>query len=238
MSATAHIPAQWTEVRDAVRAAARAAGRDPDAVRLIAVSKTHPAEAVVAAFEAGARDFGENRVEELEAKRAEVARLLGADAAQALRWHLIGQLQSRKVRSLGPVERVHTVDRASQLRAFAQRGPRQAVLLEVNVGEEPQKGGVAPDLLPAFALEAVASGAVEVRGVMAIPPVRETAAARAADFRAVRAALEAVQAVLAPEDAARCVELSMGMSADYPEAIAEGATWVRVGTAIFGRRQA
>lgn len=224
---------RYRAVLESVEEAAREAGR-AGAVTLVAVSKGHPTAALLEAFEAGARDFGENRVEELVRKRSELVDLLGAGAGE-VRWHLIGQLQSRKIKPLEHVHLVHSVDRESQLVAFARRGgPRQDILLEVNIGEEPQKGGVMPEALEALCALALHEPALRLRGLMTIPPDRDDDAATLDDFRRM-AALFAAMKGGAGEG---FDSLSMGMSGDYRLAIEAGATLVRVGTAIFGQRGA
>ena len=232
------ITERWQRVHAQVQEAARAAGRPEGSVRLVAVSKTHGAEAVVEAFRAGAVDFGENRVQELRSKRDNVARLLGAEAAGTIRWHFIGGLQSRKVRELVPVHLVHSIERASQLKELdkahdPERGPQRA-LIQVHIGDEDSKGGVEPGDAPAFVEKAMARSGVEVVGLMCIPPWREELDDARRDFERLVEVREACRARLGRADA--LPELSMGMSHDFTQAIAAGATLVRVGTAIFGER--
>jgi PLP dependent protein len=208
-------------VRERMERAAVRAGRDPASVRLVAVSKTQPADAVRAAYHAGCRDFGENYAQELVDKAAALADL-------APRWHHIGHLQSNKVRALaGKVALYHAVDRASLAAEIARRSERAAVLLQVNVAGEVQKSGCRPDDLPALVSAVRALGNIELRGLMTMPPAAEPEAVRPW-FRALRE----LRDHLAPE----LPELSMGMSHDFDVAIEEGATLVRVGTAIFGAR--
>jgi pyridoxal phosphate enzyme (YggS family) len=197
-------------------------GALPAGVTLVAVSKTQPAEAVREAYAAGQRDFGENYAQEWRAK---------ADALQDLadlRWHFIGGLQTNKVKYLaGRVAYVHTVDRedlARELsRRFAARGAVARVFLEVNVGGEASKEGCDPAGLPALAAAVAALPSIEVVGLMCIPPPADDPRPH---FRALRAL----------RDRLGLRELSMGMSADWQAAVAEGATFVRVGSAIFGAR--
>jgi pyridoxal phosphate enzyme (YggS family) len=219
-----------TAVHDRIAAAARAAGRDPSSVRLIAVSKTWPAEAVRAVAALGQVDFGENRVQELLGKAGELADL-------PLRWHAIGQLQRNKaaaVARLGAV--VHSVDRASLAgtlaRAAESAGRRLDVLVQVDLGgpagEEAARGGVAGADVPALAEEIARLAALRLRGLMAVAPRGEDPAPAFARLAAVAERIR--------EDHPEAVEISAGMSGDLEQAIAAGATLVRVGTAIFGAR--
>ena len=217
-------------VRQRVAAAAVGCGRDPQSITLIAVGKKFPAEIVRTAVEAGAVDLGENRVQEAVAKRPEVP---GA------RWHLIGPLQRNKARAaLEVFDIVHTLDRselADRLQfLLGERWPgrRLDVLVEVNIGSEPQKAGALPDEAADLLRHALGCDRLAVRGLMAIPPWEENPEASRPYFRALRELRDELQrdvGVVLPE-------LSMGMSHDFEVAIAEGATMVRVGTAIFGPR--
>ncbi len=196
--------------------------RIPPGVTLVAVSKTHPAEAIREAYAAGQRDFGENYAQEWREKADALADL--AD----LRWHFVGGLQTNKVKYLaGRVHLVHAVDReelARELsRRFGQKGAVARVLLEVNTGGEATKGGCAPADAPALAAAVRALPAVELRGLMCMPPPEDDPRPHFRLLRELR-------------DRLGLRELSMGMSADWPIAIAEGATIVRIGTAIFGER--
>ncbi|HEX9050454.1 MAG TPA: YggS family pyridoxal phosphate-dependent enzyme [Anaeromyxobacter sp.] len=196
--------------------------RIPAGVTLVAVSKTHPAEAIREAYAAGQRDFGENYAQEWREKADALAAL--AD----LRWHFVGGLQTNKVKLLaGRVHLVHAVDReelARELsRRFGQKGAVARVLLEVNTGGEATKGGCAPADAPALAAAIRALPAVELRGLMGMPPPGEDPRPHFRLLRALR-------------DRLGLAELSMGMSADWPVAVEEGATIVRIGTAIFGER--
>ncbi len=217
------LAAVW---RDVAEACLRA-GRDPASVKLVAVSKTMPVEALQAAYDAGQRVFGENYAQELRDK----ARALPAD----VQWHFIGRLQANKAKYVAPVaSRVHALEGADQAVALADRaaGRTLDVLISVNVGGEETKGGVAPAALPA-AVDAIAAVAgIRVVGLMALPPLREDPAEMAPFF----AELAALAAAERARGRAELTELSMGTSHDYAVAIAHGATWVRVGTAIFGAR--
>lgn len=220
------IASRFESVRAAVAAAAQAAGRAPAEVTLVAVTKTVAPDDVLEAYRAGARDFGENRVQELLAKQP----LLPADA----RWHLIGPLQRNKARRVAPVVAIaHAIDDPAVARTLGQAaraaGRTIAILLEVNISREPAKHGVAPERAEAVAIELARADGVALAGLMAIPD--PSAPARPA-FRA----LAALRDVCARACGLPLPHLSMGMSADFAEAIAEGATLVRIGTAIFGSR--
>jgi pyridoxal phosphate enzyme (YggS family) len=230
-AAVAAVADRVATVRAAVAAAAEAAGRQPDEVTIVAVSKTHPPALLHAAVAAGLPDLGENRVQELVAKRPHVA---GA------RWHLVGPLQRNKARDVVDGRTlVHTLDRRSLAdtlsRLAADRAVVQRVLVQVNVAEDPAKHGCSLDHLGDLVAYARGLPNVSVEGLMTIPPLPPdgVAAADAArpHFAALRAARDELQ-VHAPELA----HLSMGMSADVDAAIAEGATLVRLGTAVFGAR--
>ena len=211
-----------SEVLRRVDRAARRAGRDPARITLVAVSKTATPAGLRAAYAAGQRDFGENRASDL----AEHAALLPGDA----RWHFIGRLQGNKVRRVRPIAGLlHSLDRAD-LAGYWLKGPGlpPPVLVQVNIAAEPQKAGVDP--ADAGALVAAAEGmGLEVRGLMAIPPVL----ASPEEVRPHFAALAALRADLARDHPA-LTELSMGMTDDFEAAVEEGATLLRVGRAIFG----
>jgi hypothetical protein len=194
----------------------------PAGVTLVAVSKTQPAAAIRAAYALGQRDFGENYAQEWREKADALADL------PDLRWHFIGGLQTNKVKYLaGRVAAIHTVDRIELAREiskrFAARGAVARVYLEVNVGGEASKSGCAAADAPALAEAVRALPAVEVLGLMAIPPPEDDPRLH---FRALRAL----------RDRLGLPGLSMGMSSDWRAAIAEGSTCIRVGTAIFGER--
>jgi len=194
----------------------------PAGVTLVAVSKTQPAEAIREAYAAGQRDFGENYAQEWRDKADALADL--AD----LRWHFIGGLQTNKVKYLaGRVAAIHTVDRVELAREiskrFAAKGAVARVYLEVNVGGEASKSGCAPDEVPALAAAVRALPAIEVVGLMAIPPPEDDPRPHFRTLRALR-------------DRLGLAGLSIGMSADWRVAVEEGSTCVRVGTAIFGER--
>ena len=211
---------------DMARAAASA--QRPDA-RLLAVSKTQPAAAIAALAAQGQRAFGENYVQEAASKIAELQAL-------ALEWHLIGHLQSNKAEQAAVLfDWVQTVDRPKLVDALARHRPAQRpplnVLIQVNIDDETSKHGCAPDDVDALAAAIAAQPTLRLRGLMAIPaPFPEDALRRTA-FRRMRALLDGLNARHPGADT-----LSMGMSGDFALAIAEGATMVRVGTALFGAR--
>ncbi|HEY0311857.1 MAG TPA: YggS family pyridoxal phosphate-dependent enzyme [Allosphingosinicella sp.] len=211
------------EVRTAIASAAALAGRAREAVTLIAVSKTHPTEAIRPLLEAGQRVFGENRVQEAQEKwPALKAEYPGVEL------HLIGSLQSNKAaEAVALFDVIHSVDRASLVEALAvamaKQDRRPACFLQVNIGDEPQKGGCAVAELPGL-IEAARAAELRVAGLMCIPP----ADVEPAPYFALLAKLARRHGVEG---------LSMGMSADYPTAVTIGATHVRVGTALFGERR-
>lgn len=200
-------------------------------MNVLAVSKTCPGVSVREAFAAGQRDFGENYVQESLAKIAELA-----DLRTQIRWHLIGPLQSNKAREVAAnFDWVHAVDRMKLAQRLSDlRPPEMAplqVCLQVNISGEPSKSGVAPEAALALAREVATLPRLRLRGLMAIPEPAGDLAAQRAPHRALRRLMEAMNAEGLALDT-----LSIGMSADLEAAIAEGATWVRVGTAIFGSR--
>jgi pyridoxal phosphate enzyme (YggS family) len=212
------------EVRGRLEAAARRVGRDPAEVTLVAVSKSHTVDDIAAVYASGHRDFGENRAQEM----AEKAVHLPDD----IRWHFVGGLQSNKVRLIRPItDLLHSMDRASLAAAWA-KGPGlpPPVLLQVNTGREPQKSGVVPEET-AEVLERIVGVGLEVRGLMAIPPISDDQERQRPHF----AALRELRASLAPAYPG-LTELSMGMSDDFEVAVEEGSTMIRVGRAIFGPR--
>jgi pyridoxal phosphate enzyme (YggS family) len=230
LTAPQFSPAGLQAVRDRIARAARAAGRDPASVHLLAVSKTHPAERVRAAAAEEQADFGENYVQEAVAKIDALQDLPG------LRWHFIGQLQGNKTREVA--ERfawVHTVDRERiAARLSAQRphyAPPLQVLLQVRLGDEPGKGGVEPADLLDLGHAVAALPRLTLRGLMCIPPPLQGYDAQRVPFRRLRELRDELRTAGLALDT-----LSMGMSDDLEAAVAEGATIVRVGTAIFGPR--
>jgi len=221
-------------VQERIDAAARKVGRRSDEITLIGVSKTHPAEAIRAAYEAGLRHFGENRVQEWEGKRVELGTL------QA-HWHLVGHLQSNKAaRAAGLFHSVDSVDdlalaqRLDRARDEQANGPKLRILIEVRVEEEESKSGVKPEETAALAGKLAELAHLELAGLMCIPPFLEEPAKVRPYFRRLRELRDS----LARQIGRDLPVLSMGMSHDFEVAIEEGATEVRVGTAIFGSRPA
>jgi pyridoxal phosphate enzyme (YggS family) len=217
------IAANTRIVRDRITAAAERAGRDPAAVRLIAVTKTFPPAVCAAAVQAGLTDLGENRVQEGVAKAATLA-----ESGMKPVWHLIGHLQSNKVKAaLGAFTVIHSVDSVELAQAISRRAARPvAVLLEVNVAGEATKFGLSPEETPATYRAIAGLPNIEVRGLMTVAPQTDDPETVRPVFRHLRALAERLG----------LPELSMGMSGDYEVAVEEGATMVRVGSALFGPR--
>lgn len=227
------IGVRLAEVRERIAAAAARAGRRPEEVLLVAVSKTVPAEAVAAALAAGQRVFGENRVQEAVAKASAVGAGAGAT------WHLIGHLQRNKAkpaaRLFDVIETVDTLDLAAELDRRAQEaGRRLPVLVQVHIGDEPSKSGVSPARAPALIEAAAGLPHLQLRGLMAIPPPPAAPGDSRRWFALLRGLRDRWDGEHCPRGTLR--ELSMGMSEDYEAAVEEGATIVRVGSAIFGAR--
>jgi PLP dependent protein len=223
------IRSRLAEVNDRISAAARRSSREPGAIRLVLASKTQHPNAILAAYRAGARHFGENYVQEAVTKRG---RLL--DLAD-LRWHLIGHLQSNKARPAASMfDLIHSLDSARLARALHKVHPIPStrVLLEINLAAETSKHGISPG--DAERLIAEIRDQVEVAGLMAIPPP----APRAEHSRPYFSRLREMRDTLAARCGLRLSELSMGMTEDFEVAIEEGATIVRIGRAVFGERPA
>jgi len=217
------------EVRDRMAAAAARSGRAADAVRLVAVTKTVGVDTIRTLLATGERDLGENRPQQLRDRAA-------ALAGEPIAWHFVGRLQRNKVKYVVPTAAlIHSVDSAALAEALSQRAAREGCrarcLLEVNTSGEASKGGVRPEEVAALAAAAAALPGIDLAGLMTMAPIVEDAEAARPVFAALREALERVnrEAVLARPLA----ELSMGMTQDYEVAIEEGATLVRVGTALF-----
>ena len=226
------IAKRLTEIRGRITAAAQAAGRDPASVRLVAVSKTFPIVAVGEAFKAGQRDFGENRVQEALQK-------IEGTADLSIRWHLLGHLQTNKARKVAPafavVQSVDSVELIQKLdRAAEDTGHTPELLIQVDLAGEATKFGVRPAEVPWLFEAASACRAARIVGLMTLPPVPDTPEDARPWFRQLRDLRDQWQASGVP--AAMLRELSMGMSGDFEVAIHEGATLVRIGTAIFGSR--
>jgi len=229
LTAPQNPAAGLAQVRDRIRLAARAACRDPGSITLIGVAKSQSHERIVAALDAGLADLGENYVQEAAGHAALLA-------GRAVRRHFIGALQSNKTRPVAEsFDWVHTVDRLKIAgRLSAQRPPALAplaVCIQVRLGDEPTKSGVAPDELPALAAGIAALPRLALRGLMALPPEETDVVHQRRWFRELRLLLEDLNRAGHRLDA-----LSMGMSGDFEAAIAEGATHLRIGTAVFGRR--
>ena len=224
------VTENYRKIQDLLAQAAAEAGRPADHIRLLAVSKTKPVEAILEAADAGQRDFGENFVQEGLQKIENCGR-------DDLVWHFIGHLQSNKTRLVAEhFDWIHTVDRLKIARRLSDQRPSHApplnVCIEVNVDAEPSKSGVSPEALPALAGDVAALPRLKLRGLMCLPAIREGFDAQRRPFAALRELLESLN-----EQGMALDTLSMGMSADYAAAIQEGATIVRVGTAIFGARE-
>lgn len=228
------IASRLAEVRERIARAADAAGRDPAAIRLVAVSKLHPAAAVAAACRAGVTDVGENYAQEMAAK---IDALAGDPACASLAWHFIGRLQRNKARVVvGRAALIHAVDSIELAREIARRaaaGAVQPILVAVSAAGEAQKTGVDAGALPELLAALGELPAVECRGLMTMPPLPE----RAEDSRPYFRALRELRDRLAT-DARPLPVLSMGTTADLEVAVEEGATLVRIGTALFGARPA
>ncbi|MBC3776022.1 YggS family pyridoxal phosphate-dependent enzyme [Pseudomonas sp. SWRI99] len=213
-------------VSSRIQAATAAAGRPENSVQLLAVSKTKPAQALRDAYAAGLRDFGENYLQEALSKQLELADL-------PLIWHFIGPIQSNKTRAIAEhFDWVHSVDRLKIAQRLSEQRPAELpplnICIQVNVSGEASKSGCTPADLPALAEAISQLPRLHLRGLMAIPEPTEERAEQDAAF----AAVQTLQASLnLPLDT-----LSMGMSHDLESAIAQGATWVRIGTALFGAR--
>ena len=223
-------------VQEKIAQAALRAGRDPGAVTLCAATKTQSDDTIRAAIAAGLRVCGENRVQEL------CAHLENDAYAGAEQVHFIGHLQTNKVNKVvGRVELIHSVDSPHLLQAIDKQAARlgivQDILLQVNIGGEESKGGVEPEGLEALADQARAMEHVRLRGLMAIPPIAHEPGANTHYFVKMRQLFVDMGGKMAHNESSMDI-LSMGMSGDYEDAIAQGATLVRVGTAVFGPRPA
>jgi pyridoxal phosphate enzyme (YggS family) len=216
----AGVAAALASVRARLDAAARAAGRDPSEVTLVAVTKGVDPARIRAAVEAGQRDLGENRAQEL---RAHHAALGATPGCEGVRWHFVGRLQTNKVRAVAPlVARWHSVDRPELVPLLARHAPAVPALVQVNLAGEATKGGCTPAAAPAL-VDALRGAGVPVDGLMTVPPAARDPAPY---FDALRRLAERLG----------LAELSMGMTGDFEVAVAHGATIVRVGTAVFGPR--
>jgi pyridoxal phosphate enzyme (YggS family) len=245
MSSSGQIADNLARVQEQIAAACARSGRDPASVKLIAVSKTHSVETVLAALDAGVQHLGENRVEEAESKIPAVE----ARTMHRPTWHMIGHLQSRKAKDALPlfpvIHSVDTVRLAGRLsRAAVEQGRTVDIFLEVNVSGEESKAGfdaldwsdspARHEQLQADVLTIAALPGLRLCGLMTMAPIVE----RLEDARPVFASLAALRSALVEATGIPLPDLSMGMTDDFPVAVEEGATWVRVGRAIFGERQA
>ncbi|HLU06178.1 MAG TPA: YggS family pyridoxal phosphate-dependent enzyme [Woeseiaceae bacterium] len=224
------VTENFRKIQDLLAKSAREAGRPEDSVRLLAVTKGQPAAAVSEAVSAGQKAFGESFVQEAVKKIAEVGR-------DDLEWHFIGHLQSNKTRQVAEqFQWVHTVDRLKIAERLSRQRPYYAtdlnVCLQVMIDPEDDKSGVTAEGLPDLAAAVVALPKLKLRGLMCIPAVRHDFEAQREPFRRLRTLAEGLTAVGIDTDT-----LSMGMSADFVAAIHEGATLVRIGTALFGPRR-
>ncbi|WP_106813707.1 YggS family pyridoxal phosphate-dependent enzyme [Microbacterium timonense] len=221
------LAARLAAIDERIADAARSVGRDPSELTRIVVTKFHPAALVRELYALGVRDVGENRQQEFSRKAGELTQLDG------LRWHFIGQAQTNKARAIrAAASVVHSVDRArlaDSLEAAADEGdPVLDVLLQINLTDDPGRGGVAPGELERLAAHVAGLPSLRVRGVMAVAPLEEPPAPA---FERLRALSDVVRAVIAEAD-----WISAGMTADFAEAIAAGATHLRIGSAITGPR--
>ncbi|MGE8344448.1 YggS family pyridoxal phosphate-dependent enzyme [Pseudomonas helleri] len=220
------IAGNIAQVEARIRAAAEAVQRDVTSIHLLAVSKTKPAAALREAYAAGIRDFGENYLQEARAKQVELTDL-------PLSWHFIGPIQSNKTREIAEhFAWVHSVDRLKIAQRLSEQRPAELpplnICIQVNVSGEASKSGCTPEDLPALAAAIQALPRLTLRGLMAIPEPTEVRAEQDAAFAKVRSLQQSLNMGLDT--------LSMGMSHDLESAIAQGATWVRIGTALFGAR--
>ncbi len=228
-----NIPENVARVQERIASACHRSGRRAEDVRLVAISKTMPAEAIRAGYDAGLREFGENRVQEAKAKRPALSDLTAT-------WHLVGHLQTNKAKPARELFHwIHSVDSWRLAEKLAQAAPcssdRLPVLLEVNLGEEATKSGMRPEEAVRLAEQVARLETLELRGLMVIPPFFEDPENARPYFRRLRELAKEIDSRKLPNVSMR--ELSMGMSHDFEVAIEEGATIVRVGTAIFGPRQ-
>jgi pyridoxal phosphate enzyme (YggS family) len=217
-------------VREAIARAAGRSGRDPSVVTLVAITKAHPLHALEAALACGIKDLGENRVGELQEKVG----LLGREAAN---WHMVGHVQSRKVKKAAEVsDLIHSVDTlklAGKISSFGlERGDRVPVLLQMNLSGEETKSGFTPELATEAIHETLELGGLDVRGLMTMAPLTDDEGLLRRIFERMRRIQE--QALAVPGYTGR--ELSMGMTNDFELAVEEGSTMVRIGTALFGER--
>ena len=233
MTADRSIQERLTRIRDRIRAAAVCCGRSPETVRLVAVSKTRSVATVERGIAAGITDLGENYIQEARQK-------IPALSAYNLTWHFIGHLQTNKAKyAVGLFDLIHTVDSVKLARELnkqaAGRGVVQKVLIQVNIGEEITKSGIFAEQAVDLARAVSQLEHLSLRGLMTLPPVFDAPEQARPCFAAVRELAREIDSKRLPN--VRMAELSMGMTGDFEAAIAEGATIVRIGTAIFGERE-
>ena len=224
-----NIEKNLKQVQAQILEAANSAGRDPSEITLLAVSKTKPVEDLLAAYQAGQSEFGENYLQEAESK-------IQALAGKPIQWHFIGPIQSNKTRKISELfDWVHSVDRLKIAQRLDEHRPAQLqplnILLQVNIDNEPSKSGVPVDQVLSLAEQVAGLPRVKLRGLMAIPAEQQEYEKQSESFARMRALLDALQ-----QSHPDCDTLSMGMSGDMKAAIAQGSTLVRIGTAIFGKR--
>lgn len=224
-------------VRRHIAEVAVAAGRSSEEIRLVAVSKTRPPKAIESAVNYGQLDFGENYVQEWQRKATDLREMT------SIRWHIIGALQSNKVREVaGRAALIHSVDRVRIIDEIAGRTDEpQPILIQVNIADEEQKSGCPPEMAINLVRRAIETGLTPPLGLMTVPPESEDPEDARLWFRKLRELRDEIREILEeeyPDFAPQFKELSMGMSHDLKQAIEEGATIVRIGTAIFGARPA
>jgi len=232
--ALAALRDRFADVRERIASAARAAGRSPDDITLVAITKTHPVETLKAAIDLGAKDLGENRVQEAEQKITELGR-------EGVRWHLVGHLQTNKARrAVQLFDVIHSLDSvglAERLdRLCAEEGKQSLdVLVQIDLGGEKTKTGISPAELPTLLSTLQQCPRLHLRGLMTLPPFFENPDCSRPFFKTLRQLRDELQSQ--GHFGAAQGELSMGMSHDFPVAIEEGATMIRVGTDLFGERK-
>jgi pyridoxal phosphate enzyme (YggS family) len=224
---------RFADVRKRIESTARACGRSPEEITLVAITKTHPAETLKAAFDLGAKDFGENRVQEAEGKIAEVGR-------GAVRWHLVGHLQTNKARrAVGLFDVIHSLDSAAlaeRLDRLCSEEDRQSldVLVQIDLAGEVTKSGIKTPGLPILLSTLKQCPRLHLIGLMTLPPYLENPNCSRPFFKTLRELRDELQTQ--GHFGSAKGQLSMGMSHDFEVAIEEGATMIRVGTALFGQR--
>jgi len=237
MPTNTSIATRLQNVQDRIKEAAQNAGRDPASIELIAVSKTKEAEAIAEAFAAGQRLFGENYVQEALGKQDRMHQLI--PEAAHIEWHFLGHIQKNKAKDItGRFALIHTLDSLECARILARRLPenipQQSILLQINIGNEPQKAGIAEEALMPLFEELIKLPQIQVQGLMCLPPFFDGGE----KVRPYFARMQGILETLRQKTGLALPTLSMGMSGDFPIAIEEGATCVRVGSDIFGARTA